>query len=183
MKKVVYSGIVILASVLFSGCGSSFNGYSTYKPINPNSAKLTTAVSGADGMTMLTSTMKNRAAFRVFQATVEQTLANGDGYFTIMFPVSVSNANGSLMNSGSEFIKECADVGSLEVIVNERCNGLVNNINWGRLQVMTYKKRPSDVVVYDAQESLSQIKSNEYFDKLAIGSEADAPNFVKPWLK
>ena len=84
------------AALTFTGCGSTFIGYSSYTPIqNTKNHELTSVVSGADGLTMLTSTMKNRTAFRAFQVTTEQTLGNGDRYFSIIEPTSISNQNGN----------------------------------------------------------------------------------------
>ena len=172
------------AALTFTGCGSTFIGYSSYTPIqNTKNHELTSVVSGADGLTMLTSTMKNRTAFRAFQVTTEQTLGNGDRYFSIIEPTSISNQNGNLMNTAEEYVKECADNNTVEAIFAKKCLGIVNGMNQGRIKAITYKEKPDNIITYDADQALRVIKSNEFYKPLSIGTQADAPNWIKPALQ
>lgn len=156
------------AVALFTGC-SVKEGYVNYRPVETGKSEITTAVTGADGVTLLRSTMKNRAAFRVLQVTAEIAQKHGDKYFAIVEPASISNEHGNMMNTAEEYIKECGDYNFVEgVVLATHCEGLVNSANWGRLKVISFKEKPTNLLTYDVEAVLSVVKMNSFYKALNI---------------
>ncbi|MDD3466646.1 MAG: hypothetical protein PHE67_05795 [Campylobacterales bacterium] len=167
-KSSITTLLSISAVIILTGC-SVKDGVSNYRPVDTKTAEITTAVTGADGFTMLNSTLKNRAAFRVLQVTAETAKKHGDKYFAIVEPASISNEHGNMMNTAEEYIKECGDYNFVEgVVLATHCEGLVNSANWGRLKVISFKEKPTNLLTYDVEAVLSVVKMNSFYKALNI---------------
>ena len=95
------------------------------------------------------------------QVSSELTLQKGMRYFAIIEPKSVSNVNGSMINTTKEFLDKC-EFAMFENLVSSKCN-LHTKPRRTQLMIKLYKEPQPNVLTFDAQNVLNDLKQLGYY--------------------
>lgn len=107
----------------------------------------------------------NNSTYATLQAAAESTIIKGNKYFTIISPEEISNKNGSLMNTADEFMEKCdTTIADIFTFKWGKCGLHKKNRFVGNMAIHMFKKAPSNVLVYNAQEIVDYLKTKEKYD-------------------
>jgi hypothetical protein len=164
MKNKLLITVFTVAVLLLSGCASkpkvtedTYNGFTT-------PALVIEVSNGAGAPSWAYNESK---AFRnALEAAAEVTLQEGYKYFAIVEPREIANVKGSLRNTAKEIIDYCDPNGAM-VLNFAGGNGLhkcgVYNTR-ARIRVALYNEEQTDFTVFNAQEVLDYLKTNDLYD-------------------
>ncbi len=161
MKKIVVISIAALSAIVFSGCAQ--------KPIvafNPNNkSEALVSIRNGSGSPSWGANEKTSAS-NALQVAAEATLKEGKQYFYIIKPDEISNVKGSMMSSGKEYLEKC--LSSSGVMLNVGGMGLhkcgVSNNTMAKLVIGMSDKRPENMMSYDANEVITELKAQGLYD-------------------
>jgi hypothetical protein len=173
MKKIATKmALLLMGGIILSGCAAK---YVKEKCVFlPNIDKPVYTFEFASGDNSLTWDGKSEKLNAVtLQIAAEQTLDRGFKYFAFVYPKQISNVDGSLINTPEEFFKKCnSHFGYLKRVatlgfysptgkcgINTDDGGLI-----GRFAIIMYKKKPKDILVYDAKYVLDYLKKHGLYD-------------------
>ena len=171
-KTAIKLALVTVMGLMFSGCAAKFvktatDFSSTYnKPIYKYYF-----ATGSNSISYDTVSEKLNAV--TLQIAAEQTLKKGNKYFAFVFPEQISNVDGSLINTPEEFFKKCnSHFGYLKRVATlgfYRPTGIcgINNDDGGilgKFGIIMFKKKPKDILVYDAKYVLDYLKKHDLYD-------------------
>lgn len=186
-KSLIAASLAASMALLFSGCSSKVV---VVKPLQQQAAgqNVKQIIADTADTSSFTRTARNRGAVMMaMQAAAEQTLSAGDKYFAIVSPSVISNTEGNTMNTPEEWDAKCATysagsaMGSLfddNNLGGRGCgmiwmtSGLLGNAltvdHRATLAIVTFKEKPKETLVYDAQAVVDYIKKVGVFTEYKI---------------
>ncbi len=92
----------------------------------------------------------NESNEAILQMAALYTLQKKHNFFAIAYPESLSNFNGSIVQTAEEFFNQCnIHIGNFVLLNSDPCN-LHNNENIGQIGIVTYEEKPTHPLSYDA---------------------------------
>lgn len=162
--KIIFGITLIL---ILSGC----SGKSNVMLVNEKSCKVVNNCEDKDKNTYIIDALGDYSAFRHvnlnhsiragLQVSSELTLQKGMKYFAIIEPQSVSNLNGSMMNTTKEFLDKC-EFSMFEEMISSKCN-LHTIPRRTKLIIKLYKEQQANILTFDAQNVLNDLKQLGYY--------------------
>ena len=176
-KKIILKSSIALitASFLFSGCGTKYSkSFSTSCDPKQHTEQLcekqglpiiVTGVSNFSNMGFKHLEYTNSTA-AALQAAAETTIKKGKKYFAIIKPAPVSAFNGSLINTGKEFMDKCStSVADIFTFQEGKC-GLHQKYRFiAQMEIIAFDSQQEEVVTYNAQEVIDYLKANKLYDE------------------
>ena len=165
MKKKILNMIIGLGliSTLFGGCSTRYNRVQPHNTIENDF--LVVAGSGRSAYGFIHKNYQN-STYGIIQQAANFALLRDKQYFAISSPSSVSNTNGSLVNTAQGFIKQCgASIG--EVFSGGLDNCKIHGSSRGHeafLTIKIFNEQQNDFLVYDAKEVVAYLKNNDLYD-------------------
>jgi len=108
------------------------------------------------------------------EVAAEDTLKKGYKYFAFTYPKTISNINGSTMNTAKEFLKKCngeSELASqakflltLGFYVPNNCKIFRRNGMKAVFAIKMYKEKPKDILVYNAKAVLDYLKKTGKYE-------------------
>ena len=98
----------------------------------------------------------------------EDTLKAGYRFFSITRPDAVANTKGIMVNTAGEYLEKCATNNILKgmLVLSNPCMvaaGDLNYANTGKLAIVMHKTQPQNILSYDAQLVLTELKAKEMY--------------------
>lgn len=174
MKKIKLLAATSITIALFGGCAT--------KPIVPAGTYLEGKNEHGDTF-MVIANMMERPAFTSnatylnnvitypLQIAAEDTIAKGYRYFSIEKPAQISNTDGIMVNTTSEYVERCANNNILKglLILTNPCMVAVGSLELpagGKLSIHMFNQQPQNYMSYDAAKVIADLKEkNLYYDK------------------
>lgn len=174
VKKIITNSLLLGVVLGFAGC--SYKG-SAYTPVAKKTVGVDTEVvllSGhAPGSPSISRAADaTKSAWFSLQQAAMYTLNKGDKYFAIYKPKLISNVDGSTMNTPEEFAAKCTSSGAASVgsafdafgIGGYGCNIASGpQIKAGFIEIVSFKEKPKNILVYDSNEIITYLKSHDLF--------------------
>ena len=171
IKNLIALLILINAIFIFSGCAGKSSAYF----VNEQSCKVAkynnvfctqkdTDIYIVDALGEYSSFVHvnlNHSIRAALQVSAELTLSKEMNYFAIIEPMSVSNVNGSMINSTKEFLDKC-EFAMFENAFSSKCN-LHTMPRRTQLMIKLYKEQPVNVLTFNAQNVLNDLKQLGYY--------------------
>jgi len=83
----------------------------------------------------------------------------------IAYPTLLSNFQGSLINTPEAYLKKCEiSAGNVLTFNADPCDLHPRKKREATLLIATYKEQPSNVLTFNAKETLTYLKDNNLFD-------------------
>lgn len=181
-KTILATSLALGASVFFTGCGYN----STAVDLNHNPeicekvlgkfSKDTSVcdlvanneVIGFDARgdsSMLTHISYNNSTRAAIQVASDFTDDTGYKYFAFAHPAPISNFKGSLINNTKDYLDKCEiNAGNVLTFNTDPCKLHPRIKREATVAIVRYKERPSNVLVYDANEVLSYLEEKGLYD-------------------
>ena len=168
-------GVGMLA---FSGCSSTYIKVKE-EARNDASGRFTISTMNHEDSTYLGTVhvVKNISEKFLIQSDAEATLHFGYRYFRIIGPFDSSD---KMMTSPEELKKNCFSNGifSSFVPIVPQCYGEYKYEPWSNT-IISYKQRPQDVFVFDAEEVIEYLKANKIYVDTSKVFKNDDEKFEK----
>ena len=176
MKNLLVLGIASSAILVLSGC----SGKSGALVVNEKSCQVakyqnaycsqqsadTYIVDALGEYSSFVHTNLNNSIRASLQVSAELALQKDMKYFAIIEPQSVSNINGSMVTSVKEYLSKC-EFAMFENVVSSKCN--IHKIpRRTMLMIKLYKEQPADVLTFNAQNVLDDLKQLGYYQSDSI---------------
>jgi len=172
MKKITTMVLSTIVGLIFSGCAAKFVKQATDYSADYNRPVYKYYIATGDN-SMTYDARSEKLNATTLQIAAEQTLNKGYKYFAFVFPKQISNVDGSLINTPEEFFKKCnSSFGYLKRVatlgaynpyrkcgINTDGGGIT-----GKFGIIMFKKRPKDILVYDAKYVLDYLKKHNLYD-------------------
>jgi hypothetical protein len=176
MKKVLGLSVATICVLTLSGC----SGKSGALVVNEKSCQVakyknayceqkdkdTYIVDALGEASSFTHTNLNNSVRASLQVSAELTLQKDMKYFAIIEPKSVSNMNGSMITSVKEYLDKC-EFAMFENVVSSKCD-IHRMPRRTMLMIKLYKEQPSDVLTFNAQNVISDLKQLGYYQSDSI---------------
>ena len=176
MKKVLGLLVATICVLILSGC----SGKSGALVVNEKSCQVakyknayceqkdkdTYIVDALGEASSFTHTNLNNSVRASLQVSAELTLQKDMKYFAIIEPKSVSNTNGSMVTSTKEYLDKC-EFAMFENVVSSKCD-IHRMPRRTMLMIKVYKEQPSDVLTFNAQNVISDLKQLGYYQTDSI---------------
>lgn len=190
MRKIIISLVALGAVFLFTGCSNkSFGEVYKIPPQKTQKDKLR-----CEQATLLTNTVcgdnadygavvahSNKSTFGFYhiamnnniKAAMQTVLELGSGnklkYMSIVAPKTISNKDGSLVNTVEGFMDKCL-MGPGDIIArNARCE-INPSLAKSSFTVEYHNEKPKDRLVYDIEKEYKYFKDNGYYDSSLEGN-------------
>ncbi|MDD4329769.1 MAG: hypothetical protein PHD79_07430 [Aliarcobacter sp.] len=171
MKNLLLLGIASSAIFILSGCSAKSGAIvanekscqvAKYKNAYCSQQSANTYIVDALGeASTFTHTNLNNSVRASLQVSAELALQRNMKYFAIIEPQSVSNINGSMVTSVKEYLSKC-EFAMFENVVSSKCN--IHKIpRRTMLMIKLYKEQPADVLTFNAQNVLDDLKQLGYY--------------------
>lgn len=180
MKSLLLLALALITIFGMSGCSSNQLGIATnvntirsnpeYQQENKNIYLIGTKNDTSNSLSRASDI--EESAYFTLQHTAEITLDRGDKYFAIYAPKALSNFQGSTINSMEEFIDKCGSsiLGSIGSSFDKYglntyyCNTSgVEMVHSAFIEVVFFKERPLNTLVWDAQAVLDYLKDENLY--------------------
>lgn len=103
----------------------------------------------------------NESNEAILQMAALYTLQKKHNFFAIAYPESLSNFNGSIVQSAQEFFNQCnIHIGNFVLLNSDPCN-LHANETLGQIGIVTYEKKPTHPLTYDANEVMKYLDEED----------------------
>ncbi len=180
VKSLVLLGIGFLAVLGMSGCSKTAVGLPVSTKIVPSMPNNTKEEIFFIGTKNDSSNSLSRAsdieesAYFTLQHVAETAIARENKYFAVYKPKALSNFDGSTITSMKEFVAKCGtsagggfgsafDAFGLN---SYYCNiGGVPVVHTGFMEVAFYKEKPTNVLVWNAQNVIDYLKKEKLYKK------------------
>ena len=171
IKNLLVLGIASSAMFIFSGCSGKSGALvanekscqvAKYKNAYCSQQNVDTYIVDALGeYSSFVHTNLNNSIRASLQVSAELTLQKNMKYFAIIEPQSVSNVNGSMVTSTKEYLDKC-EFAMLENLTTSKCD-IHRMPRRTMLMIKLYKEQPKDVLTFDAQNVLNDLKQLGYY--------------------
>lgn len=184
MKNTIAIATLALMILLFTGCGSKPYGVALKIPPQKTEkdrerceqAKLmSNTICGEDEALAAIIGHSNKSTYGFYhvalnnnikaamQTALDLGVSNKFKYMSIVYPESISNKDGSLINTVKEFMDECL-FGPQDIIVaNPRCD-INPHLSRATFTVQFHNEVPKNRLVYNLKEEFAYFKNEGYFD-------------------
>lgn len=123
-------------------------------------------------LSMFTISAFNNSTAAAIQVASEATLKRGHNYFSIILPKTISNFEGSMVNTPEEYFKRCETTIKNVVTFNNspcRVQFVSGSPRLARMVIATYEQQPNDTLTFNAKEVLDYlIKEKKYQPDTAL---------------
>jgi len=182
MKKILWLTTLVVIGLGFTGCG---NKVLSTKPIiqvhkGEEVSAFTIHVNMRDGRSMMRSSDAQDSGLAILERAARNTLDSNNTHFAIYAPFALSNFKGNTITSLKEFQETCLASGAAAVgsmfdafgIGDNACN-LASSINQNEsyLEYVMYDKKQDDILTWDAQKLLNDMKKEELLVPDDVGWE------------
>jgi len=169
MKLKSLVKISLVGMSLFSGCAVKEVDHKYFPNNNENVYKL---YPGSNSISW--NTRIKTANLLSLEEAAEDTLRRGYKYFAFTYPKTISNFNGSTMNTAKEFLAKCNGESGLDAFTKgvltlgiytpNECKLFIKNGGVAVFGIKMYKKRPEKILVYDAKAVLDYLKKTGKYE-------------------
>lgn len=176
MKNLLVLGIASSAILVLSGCSGKSGALvanekscqvAKYKNAYCSQQSANTYIVDALGeYGSFTHTNLNNSVRASLQVSAELALQKDMKYFAIIEPQSVSNINGSMVTSVKEYLDKC-EFAMLENLTSSKCD-IHRMPRRTMLMIKLYKEQPSDVLTFNAQNVINDLKQLGYYQSDSI---------------
>jgi hypothetical protein len=176
MKKVLGLSVATICVLILSGCSGKSGAIvanekscqvAKYKNAYCEQKDKDTYIVDALGeYSSFTHTNLNNSVRASLQVSAELALQKNMKYFAIIEPQSVSNINGSMVTSVKEYLAKC-EFAVFENVVSSKCD-IHRMPRRTMLMIKLYKEQPSDVLTFNAQNVISDLKQLGYYQSDSI---------------
>lgn len=176
IKNLLLLGIASSAIFILSGCSAKSGAIvanekscqvAKYKNAYCSQQSANTYIVDALGeASTFTHTNLNNSVRASLQVSAELALQKDMKYFAIIEPQSVSNINGSMITSVKEYLSKC-EFAVFENVVSSKCD-IHRMPRRTMLMIKLYKEQPSDVLTFNAQNVINDLKQLGYYQSDSI---------------